>query len=67
MVFLLTYQIACIEKKLQKPVVKVGHLEDKNFTHVYDIVNAYWLASEKCTPGELYLIGNESKKVYLYF
>ena len=62
------YQIACIEKKLQKPVVKVGHLEDKrNFTHVYDIVNAYWLASEKCTPGELYLIGNESKKSIFTF
>ena len=56
------YQIACIEKGLQKPVIKVGHILDKrNFTHVKDIVEAYWLASEKCTPGELYLIGNESK------
>lgn len=62
------YQIACIEKKLQKPIIKVGHLKDKrNFTHVYDIVNAYWLASEKCTPGELYLIGNESKKSIFTF
>lgn len=56
------YQIARIEKKLQEPIIKVGHLEDKrNFTHVLDIVDAYWLASEKCKPGELYLIGNEKK------
>jgi len=56
------YQIARIEKGLQKPVIKVGILTDKrNFTHVKDITRAYWLASEKCKVGELYLIGNEKK------
>lgn len=62
------YQVACIEKKLQKPVIKVGHMDDRrNFTHVFDIVVAYWLASEKCKPGELYLIGNESKNSIFTF
>lgn len=56
------YQIACIEKGLQKPEIKIGHITDKrNFTHVKDIVEAYWLSSIKCVPGELYLIGNENK------
>jgi len=54
------YQIAKLEKGLQPPHLRVGHLEDRrNFTHVRDMVEAYWLAVEKCTPGELYLIGNE--------
>jgi len=57
------YQIARIEKGLQKPLILVGRLNDKrNFTHVKDIVKAYLIASEKCKPGDLYLIGNESKK-----
>lgn len=56
------YQIAMIEKGLQEPLVKVGHIDDlRNFTHVKDMVNAYWLAVEKCVPGELYLIGTEEK------
>lgn len=56
------YQIAKIEKGLQVPVVKVGHTDDKrNFTHVKDMVNAYWLAVENCEPGELYLIGSEKQ------
>lgn len=56
------YQIARIENGLQEPVVKVGHIDDKrNFTHVKDMVKAYWLAVEKCQPGELYLIGAEKK------
>ncbi|MFW9996696.1 MAG: GDP-mannose 4,6-dehydratase [Candidatus Odinarchaeota archaeon] len=54
------YQIARIENGLQEPVIKVGHIDDKrNFTHVKDMVHGYWLAMEKCTPGELYLIGSE--------
>lgn len=62
------YQIARIEKGQQKPVIKVGHTSDKrNFTHVLDIVEAYWLASIKCKPGELYLIGNENPKSILTF
>ena len=54
------YQIARIEHGLQKPVVRVGHIDDRrNFTHVKDMVEAYWISTEKCTPGELYLIGSE--------
>ncbi|MHA2282089.1 MAG: GDP-mannose 4,6-dehydratase [Promethearchaeota archaeon] len=54
------YQIARIENGLQEPVLKTGHIDDRrNFTHVRDMVHAYWLAVEKCTPGELYLIGSE--------
>ena len=55
------YQIAKIENGLQEPVLKVGHIDDKrNFTHVRDMVNAYWEAIEHCDPGELYLIGSEN-------
>ncbi len=57
------YQIAKIERGLQKPVVKVGNLEAKrNFTDVRDMVEAYYLAMEKGIPGELYLIG--SNQIY---
>jgi GDP-4-dehydro-6-deoxy-D-mannose reductase len=56
------YQVARIEAGLQAPLVKVGHVDDRrNFTHVKDMVEAYWVATEKCTPGELYLIGSEGK------
>lgn len=62
------YQIALIENNLQKPQIKVGYLDDKrNFTHIRDIVEAYWLSVQKCKPGELYLVGNEDKKsVYTF-
>ena len=62
------YQIARIEKNLQEPIIKTGHTGDKrNFTHVKDMVEAYWLAIEKCTPGDLYLIGSdENDKIYTY-
>ena len=48
--------------------MKTGHIEDKrNFTHVRDMVEAYWLAIEKCTPGELYLIGSdETDSIFTY-
>lgn len=53
-------QIAKIEAGLQDPVIKVGNLEaTRNFTDVRDIVQAYYLAMEKCDPGELYLIGSQ--------
>lgn len=57
------YQIAMIESGQQKRrVVKVGHIDDlRNFTHVKDMVKAYWLAVEKCKVGELYLIGTEAE------
>lgn len=55
------YQIARVEAGLQPPVLKVGYLDDlRNFTHVRDMVEAYWVAMDRCEPGELYLIGSES-------
>ena len=40
--------------------MRVGHIDDKrNFTHVKDVVEAYWLAVNFCEPGELYLIGSD--------
>ena len=31
------------------------------------MVEAYWVAMEKCNPGELYLIGSdETEKIYTY-
>lgn len=57
------YQIARIEAGAQEPVVRVGHLDDRrNFTHIADMVEAYWLAMERCPPGELFLIGTEREE-----
>ncbi len=56
-------QVALIEAKIQPPVIKVGNLEAKrDFTDVRDVVRAYWLAAEKCEPGEVYNIA--SNKAY---
>lgn len=53
------YQIARIERGLQKPMISVGNLEaTRNFTDVRDMVRAYYLAMEKGKSGELYLIGS---------
>jgi len=42
---------------LQPALIKVGNLEAKrDFTDVRDIVSAYWLATEKCQPGDVYNI-----------
>jgi len=62
------YQLARIEAGKQKPVVTTGHLDDRrNFTHIRDMVEAYWLAMEKCEPGKLYVIGSdENEKVYTF-
>ena len=55
------YQIARVEAGLQPPLLKVGYVDDRrNFTHIRDMVEAYWLAVERCEPGELYLIGSEA-------
>lgn len=52
-------QIALSEKGKQEPVIKVGTLEtSRDFTDVRDIVRAYWLAVEKCEPGEIYNIAS---------
>jgi len=48
-------QIADIEKGRKPPVLHVGNLEAKrDFTDVRDMVRGYWLALEKCEPGEVY-------------
>ena len=50
-------QIADIEKGRKPPVLSVGNLEAiRDFTDVRDMVRAYWLALEKCEPGEVYNI-----------
>ena len=50
-------QIADIEKGRRPPVLQVGNLEARrDFTDVRDMVRAYWLALEKCEPGEVYNI-----------
>ena len=57
------YQIARVEAGLQEPELRVGHIDDRrNFTHVADIVRAYWLAMEKLPPGELFLLGSEDER-----
>ncbi len=56
------YQIALIEKGLQKPVLQSGYvLAKRNFIHVKDIVQAYWLALEYCKSEE-YLVGSDKKE-----
>lgn len=61
------YQIALIENNLQKPLLRVGGIDDKrNFTHIKDMVEAYWLSTRKCKPGELYLVGTETKEGNVY-
>jgi GDP-4-dehydro-6-deoxy-D-mannose reductase len=50
-------QIAEIEKGRREPVIHVGNLEAvRDYTDVRDVVRAYWLATEKCQPGEVYNI-----------
>jgi GDP-4-dehydro-6-deoxy-D-mannose reductase len=50
-------QIAEIEAGKKEPVIYVGNLDARrDYTDVRDIVRAYWLATEKCEPGEVYNI-----------
>ncbi|MBI3955104.1 GDP-mannose 4,6-dehydratase [Candidatus Gottesmanbacteria bacterium] len=50
-------QIAEIEKGLHEPVVYVGNLDAvRDYTDVRDMVKAYYIAVEKCEPGEAYNI-----------
>jgi GDP-4-dehydro-6-deoxy-D-mannose reductase len=52
-------QIAQIELGLVPPVVKVGNLSAKrDWSDVRDVVHAYWLGAQKCTPGEDYVIAS---------
>ncbi|MFH1423749.1 MAG: GDP-mannose 4,6-dehydratase [Candidatus Nealsonbacteria bacterium] len=53
------YQIAAIERGLQKPVIYTGNLNSwRDFSDVRDVVKAYWLATEKCKFGEAYNVGS---------
>lgn len=62
------YQIAMIEAGKQNKIIKTGHIDDKrNFTHVTDMVRAYWLATEKCDPGKLYLVGSDDEAMVYTF
>lgn len=57
------YQVAKIEIGLQEPRVLHGHIDDfRNFTHVKDMVQAYWISTDVCVPGELYLIGSDENE-----
>jgi GDP-4-dehydro-6-deoxy-D-mannose reductase len=50
-------QIADIEKERHRPAVSVGNLDAiRDFTDVRDVVQAYWLATEHCAPGDVYNI-----------
>lgn len=50
-------QIAEIEKGKQDPVIHVGNLDSiRDYTDVRDMVRAYYLAVQKCDPGEEYNI-----------
>lgn len=50
-------QVAEIEKGKKEPIIRHGNLEAiRDFTDVRDMVRAYWLATEKCEPGEAYNI-----------
>jgi GDP-4-dehydro-6-deoxy-D-mannose reductase len=52
-------QIAEIEAGLKPPVLYVGNLSAKrDWSDVRDVVRAYWLSVQHCTPGEVYVIAS---------
>ena len=52
-------QIALAEAGKAPPYLDVGNLEaQRDFTDARDVVKAYWLALERCEPGEVYNIGS---------
>ncbi len=52
-------QIAEIELGLKLPVIHVGNLNaQRDWMDVRDVVRAYWLAVNKCKPGEIYVIAS---------
>jgi GDP-4-dehydro-6-deoxy-D-mannose reductase len=52
-------QIALIEAGRQEPVIHTGNLDaERDWSDVRDIVRAYWLAVNRCVPGEVYVIAS---------
>jgi GDP-4-dehydro-6-deoxy-D-mannose reductase len=52
-------QIAEIEAGQRPPVIYVGNLDaQRDWSDVRDIVVAYWLAVQHCTPGDDYVIAS---------
>lgn len=52
-------QIVEIEKGLREPIIYVGNLKSvRTFLDIRDVVEAYWLLTEKCNYGEVYVIGS---------
>jgi len=51
-------QIAEIEAGLREPLIEVGDLDSRrDWTDTRDVVRAYWLATERGEPGEVYNVG----------
>ena len=63
------FQIARIEMGATSDrTLKVGYLGDeRNFTHVSDMVRAYWLSVKHCDFGKLYLVGNDDESSVFTF
>lgn len=52
-------QIALIEVGRQEPAIYTGNLDAKrDWSDVRDVVRAYWLAVNHCTPGDVYVIAS---------
>jgi GDP-4-dehydro-6-deoxy-D-mannose reductase len=52
-------QIALIEAGKQEPVIHVGNLDAmRDWSDVRDVARAYWLAVNRCTPGDVYVIAS---------
>jgi GDP-4-dehydro-6-deoxy-D-mannose reductase len=52
-------QVAEIEAGLAPPVLRVGNLSARrDWSHVKDVVRAYWLSVHHCKPGEDYVIAS---------
>lgn len=53
-------QIAEIEAGQREEVIQVGNLAStRTFLDIRDMVEAYWLLTEKCPPGEVYNIAGD--------
>lgn len=58
------YHAARIEQGKEKAVIPIGRLDAKrDYTHVKDMVRAYWLALEKGESGGLYCISSGDNHV----